>query len=865
MFAKLLDAQAFPARTATLLPLRKLAPVILAAAGLGSAVWFFSHESGKLGRIGEMLHDVSAPWMWAGLLVTFIYILLQGAMYRFSMRASEVPMTLGEGTMLFLKRNFVSPFIPAGGLVSLGMFTRSFEKKGMPRGALYFGSAVYALLGMASLAVVAVPVLFYLLLRESLGAGELAGLGWIVLLAVLLGWFLRAVRQRGSISRWLLRLSPAVDRILQDFSGRPYSPLEIARAFTVSLWIEAAGVLHLWIAMRALGVNGSWEAALASYVVAMLAMVISPFLRGLGGVELVMTLTLTRFGLSPAEALSVTLLFRLFEFWLVLAAGVAAFLRGAESLLFRFMPPLFLMALGAVNVISAVTPALPERVGLLRDFLPLYLIHCSNFLVLTSGLVLLLTSVYLLRGLRLAWWVATVLAALSVVGHVTKGFDFEEAALGLVTLLALWRTKSQYFIRIDRRKGWFGALVFGATLCFAILYGTLGFYFLDKRMFGFDFSWEQSLGSTMRLFFLLDASYLHPLTNFARHFLVSIAFAGMISILLGLYYLLLPHIVQFGNQDSDTEEAQQLVRKYGQSGLDYYKTYQDKQLFFNAQRNGFLAYRIAKNYAVVLEKPVGPDEKTQKNTLRAFERFCRESGLKPVFYRVSEKDLSVFGKRKSLRIGQEAVTDLPGFSLEGSSMKSLRNAVSRAEKEGMVFRVYEAPVKLGVLQKCKAVSDAWLAAGRREIAFSSGVFSYTELQRQTLLTVEDREECVIAFVNLIPDYAPGEATYDLLRRLPDAPGWAVDFLMVKMLLHLRAKGYQKLNLGMAPMSGCEDGNLPERTLQLVYSKAKSLSHYRGVRSFKEKFADEWENRYLVYDADADLIAMPRVLAAVVKA
>lgn len=169
--------------------------------------------------------------------------------------------------------------------------------------------------------------------------------------------------------------------------------------------------------------------------------------------------------------------------------------------------------------------------------------------------------------------------------------------------------------------------------------------------------------------------------------------------------------MQFGNQDSDTEEAQQLVRKYGQSGLDYYKTYQDKQLFFNAQRNGFLAYRIAKTMRWCWKNRWVPDEKTQKNTLRAFERFCRESGLKPVFYRVSEKDLSVFGKRKSLRIGQEAVTDLPGFSLEGSSMKSLRNAVSRAEKEGMVFRVYEAPVKLGVLQKCKAVSDARPPAG----------------------------------------------------------------------------------------------------------------------------------------------------------
>ncbi len=844
--------------------LKKVAPYIITMIGFGMAIWFFANERDELRDLGNQLGHASPPWVLAGILITAVYIVLQGLMYRHAFLAAGAPVPLADSVILFLKRNFVSPFLPAGAFVSLGMFTGRLEKRRIPRTALHFGSSIYAVLGLLSLGLVAIPVLIWLLIRKSLSGGEMLGFVWVVLTVFLFGWLLWSLKNGGGASKILLKIAPGLGATLQEFRTHPFSPREMGWSLAASLGIELTGIVHLWIALKALGLAAGWEAATAGYVVGILIMIVSPFLRGLGAVELVMTLVLTQFGLHAGEALAVTILFRFFEFWSVLAVGAVAFLKSAGGLMFRLLPPFFLFLLGLVNVISAVTPALPERVRLLRDFLPVNWIHYSNFLVLTSGLVLLLTSVYLFRGLKLAWWAAVCLSILSIAGHVTKGFDYEEATLGIITLLALLRTRRQYFIKIDRRKGWFGALVFVATLGAAILYGTLGFYYLDKKMFGFDFTWEESFGSTLRLFFLLDASYLNPLTAFARHFMASIAFAGMLSILLGLYYLLLPHIVHFGTSADELEEAALVVRKYGYSSLDYFKTYFDKQIFFNAKRNAFVAYKVARNYAVVLEKPVAPDALTLRTVLREFEVFCKESGLQPVYYRVPESDLGLFGKRKNLRIGQEAWTDVQAFSLQGKDAKALRNAFNRAEKEGMEFKLYQAPVRMGVLQKCKAVSDAWLAEGRHEIGFSGGIFSYEELRRQTILTVEDSEERVMAFMNLIPDYAPGEATYDLMRRLPDAPGWVADFLMSNLLLHLQNAGYKRLNLGLSPMGGLAGDSLPERTLQFAYQRVKAFAHYQGLHAFKEKFANIWENRYLVYSSDADLLAMPQVLSTVEK-
>ncbi len=50
-------------------------------------------------------------------------------------------------------------------------------------------------------------------------------------------------------------------------------------------------------------------------------------------------------------------------------------------------------------------------------------------------LALLVTSAFLLKGLRNAWIMATGLAFFSLIGHLTKALDYEEASLAAFTIL----------------------------------------------------------------------------------------------------------------------------------------------------------------------------------------------------------------------------------------------------------------------------------------------------------------------------------------------------------------------------------------------------------------------------------------------
>ena len=56
----------------------------------------------------------------------------------------------------------------------------------------------------------------------------------------------------------------------------------------------------------------------------------------------------------------------------------------------------------------------------------------------------------------------------------------------------------------------------------------------------------------------------------------------------------------------------------------------------------------------------------------------------------------------------------------------------------------------------------------------------------------------------------------------------------------------------------------EQIIKLAAEKIKRFHHYKGLREFKEKYATLWENKYLIYDNDFDLIQLPLALNTVMK-
>ncbi len=515
-----------------------------------------------------------------------------------------------------------------------------------------------------------------------------------------------------------------------------------------------------------------------------------------------------------------------------------------------------------------MTPAIAWRVERLQQYLMLDVMHVSNYFVLIAGFFLLITAAFMLKGLRSTWWLALILSIVSFVGHITKAIDYEEATVALLIIVTLLFTHREYYIKSHPRLRYVGLQTALISIAALLIYGTIGFFLLDKHHFNANFNLVQSIRSTLASYFLVGNSLTIPHTSFGKGFILSINVGGFLSMGFLLYTLVRPYVYRGNASDEELTQATSLLSRFGKSSLDYFKIYPDKMIFIAEGADAFISYRIAGNYAVILENPVAAGDEELKNCISQFDTYCYENSLKCIYYRVSEENLPLYREKgkKSMFIGQEAVVNLETFSLEGGSRKSLRNAINKIKDRGFKSTVHVPPIKDGILQKLKSVSDEWLNyTERHEIVFSQGMFDWKELKQQTIITVENPEEKVIAFLNIIPDYAPSESTYDLLRKTADAPNGIMDFIHIEMFNYMKSQQYKFVNLGFAPMSGMNDAHtFKEKSMKFAYEKIRSFSQYKGLREFKDKYDPVWYNKYLVYDNDYDLIQVPAVLSKVIK-
>jgi phosphatidylglycerol lysyltransferase len=843
--------------------LSEITGILLLALG----IFFIRNEDKELRNVGEYLGSGDGIWIAIGILVTAIYILFQAMMYIASFKVVGLKVSLWESTVLFLKRNLVSIFLPGGGITSLAFFTKDIQEETNEENKIriHIASTIYGFTGILSIIIIAIPVLIYLaFIGESWKNANHAALILIFFVLLIIYIIISFVR-KGWAHRLVIRFLPQFNT---KFRREPNFKFRFFMVNVYSVLIDLSGILHLYIAMKVMGVEASWKIALIGYVIATLLLVISPFLRGIGAIELSLTLILKNYGFQTSEALAITLMYRLFEFWIPIVAGIVSFVLKKGNMLLRIAPALLLLALGIINIISVLTPALRYRVRLLREFLPLETIHVSNYMVFIIGLLSIITSAFLFRGLKNAWRFAMLLCVLSLIGNLTKAIDYEEASVAFVSLLVLWFTRKQYYIKHNKQLQRFGIETSLIILAGVIIYGVIGFYFLDKRHFGIDFTFWDSVKHTFLNFIMLDVNNLEPRTRFGKVFLDTIQISGVISIGLLFYALIKPYFLTVEQDREDFLKAEELVKKYGNSPVDYFKISEDKLFYFGEQVEGFISYRVTGSFAIVLDEPVCAGANEKFTMIEEFEDFCFESGLKSAYYRVDEDYLNLFKEigKKSLKIGQEAVIDLQTFTLEGRDKKSMRNGLKNIEKKGLISVIHQPPIKDGLLQKLNYVSNEWLkTTDRQEIVFTQGMFDWKKLKQQTIITIENQDEQVFGFLNIIPDYAPDEATYDLIRKTAAAPGGVTDALLIALIGYCRSKNIKYLNLGLAPLSGIEEGrDFPEKTLKFAYEKLQQFGHYRGLRDFKEKFTPMWSNKYLIYENHYDLISLPKALNKVMK-
>lgn len=493
---------------------------------------------------------------------------------------------------------------------------------------------------------------------------------------------------------------------------------------------------------------------------------------------------------------------------------------------------------GGVMLASAMTPEFDARLRQLTGVVSPILIDLSHFVASIAGFLLMLLSAGLWRRRRGAYWAALLTLIVGAGLTVLKGLDWEEA-FDLLIVAALLAPCRDAFNRRSRlseplRPGWLLLLIAGVG---AMLW--LGFFAYRDVTYNDELWWR----------FLTDKQA----SGFLRAGLV---LAILTMVVAGRSLLSSPGSHNHGPASPEELAKARTVLDAAQEASPeaWLAMLGDKALLFSPSGRSFLTYRVRGRRWIVMGEPAGLKEE-RRELLWNFAEMADSYGGAAVFYSVSEAvlgDLATMGLAVR-KVGEAAVIEVAGFSMEGKSKQNLRTAVNRAEREGGSFEVLP-PGSVGpIVDELRAVSDAWLTMHEgTEKAFSLGRFdpAYLDL---TPLAVVRSEGRIVAFANLLT--APEEAAVDLMRYAPDAPHGVMDYLFTRCTQWAKEQGLARFDLGMAPLSGLEDRRMAPvfaRVGALVFDEGGALYGFQGLRSYKAKFAPDWRPRFIAAPATTPL-------------
>ncbi|MEA3048568.1 MAG: phosphatidylglycerol lysyltransferase [Sphingomonadales bacterium] len=590
-----------------------------------------------------------------------------------------------------------------------------------------------------------------------------------------------------------------------------------------------------------------------AYVLACAAGLVSHVPGGLGVFEAVLAATLPG---PKAELFAALIAYRILYYLvplgcavLLLAAvearrsgGALNRLLGSARTVAGWVTPTLVSLLvffgGLVLLVSASLPGLPERLAVLARLLPLPFIEASHLSASLAGTALLLLAPGLHRRLDGAFILTRALLIAGAVFSLGKGLDFEEAAVlaGLAALLqwtrpAFYRRTALTSEPISPR--WLATIA--AALALSL---WLGFFAYRNVAYSNDLWWRFALRA--------DA---------ARFLRGSLGAAALVLAWL-VWRLLAPT-----RRDRPVETLPPKVAATALAATDRSEAMLaftgDKCFLVSRSGAAFLMYRVRGRSWIVMGDPVGP-RSDWAELLWAIRALADAAQGNLLLYQITSEALPIAIEMglSIVKYGEEASVGLEAFTLEGGTMRGLRQCVRRAEREGAEFELVPASAVPAILPELKAVSDAWLSGkGHGEKGFSVGRFDPDYLSRFDCAVVR-HEGSIVAFANVWTTQNKAELSVDLMRHADPLPYGAMDLLFARLMLWGRDAGFRRFSLGIAPLSGIEARRLSPawaKAAAFLFRHGERVYRFEGLRAYKEKFGPAWSPRY---------IAGPRGLALV---
>ncbi|WP_440065404.1 phosphatidylglycerol lysyltransferase domain-containing protein [Streptosporangium sp. OZ121] len=541
------------------------------------------------------------------------------------------------------------------------------------------------------------------------------------------------------------------------------------------------------------------------------------------------------------------------------------------------------MAIGILDIVRAVLPAFRRsRVGEITGFLPGTFTSLAQAVSLVLGILTVMLAHGLRRRKKRAWRAVMVLLPLSVLVDLLHSHRPFAAGLSTLVVVLLVINRREFDALSDPRTRWralWNLLVLGAL---NIVIGWVVVSAHPRMIIG-----DPGAGDRIRHVLLGLVGVQGPVgyssERTADLVYYSLLGLGALTAVTTLYLVLRPERPVAELDPEQEEKVRELLARHGaRDSLGYFALRRDKSVVFSPTGKAVIAYRVVSGVMLASGDPIG-DVEAWPGAIRRFMEEAERHAWVPAVIGCSETGGEVWtreGRLSALEIGDEAVVDVAAFTLEGRTMRNVRQMVNRVERAGytcLVRRVGD--LTEAEKDRIRHAADSWrgtdtergfsMALGRFGDPADAGCVVVTAHGHAGVASDgegdkgdegEGEGEDIRAVLHFVPWGTDG-MSLDLMRRDHAADPGLNDLLIVKALQAAPDLGVRTVSLNFAMFRaalarGERLGAGP--ILRLWYGVLVFLSRWFQIESlyrFNAKFQPLWKPRFLVYPAARDL---PRI-------
>ena len=528
---------------------------------------------------------------------------------------------------------------------------------------------------------------------------------------------------------------------------------------------------------------------------------------------------------------------------------------------------------GLLTVVSAVTPVLRRRLHPTSWFsLPLEASVTASIVVAAAGVGLVLLATGLRRRKRRAWQLGVALCVLIILSHLVGRPPLVPLVVAAVLVTGLLLTRREFTALPDPVGRWVAVRIVVQLLVAGFGLVTVLLRVRPQLLVGRPSLGEQLTQAGLSLVgvsgpVVFRVEWLEELTA-----ALGLTF-GVGALVLGGYFLLRSAEPRPRLSAEEVSKVRDLLSRHGGAdSLGYFALRSDKSAVFSSTGKSAVTYRVLVGVALASGDPLG-DAEAWPGAITEFLTVCRRYGWAPAVLgcsQVGARAWSREGGLDALELGDEAVIEAETFTLQGRSMRSVRQAVTRVRRAGyqtQVGRLHELPPE--ELAHVRAAVESW-RGGPDQRGFSMALSRVADggADPDVVLVTATLEGQLRGLLQFVPWGTDG-LSLDLMIRDPAVVDNGVNELLIADLLGAcRTLDVSHVSLNFAVFrAGLAAGErigagpvarLWARLLRIASRWWQIETLYR----FNARFNPEWVPRFLVFGAVRDL---PRIAVAAFEA